>query len=144
MYRCGNERRFFEENIAVPDASMLFVIVRIDILLHDDMILRCQHVELGVLEDPVWVLRLGLSFFRCFALVRLLFEDSGLLIKFPLELGRLWIEPVIEGQALAKRAELPKAERKCTNDRCRFEHSHLLVQCKLIANVCQRDLPKLE
>ena len=81
---------------------MLFVVVGIELLLHDDVILRGKHVELRVLEDFVWVLRLRLPFLGRLLLVRLLFEDEGLLVELALEFGRLGIEPVVEGQFLAQ------------------------------------------
>ena len=89
---------------------MLLVVVCIDGLLHDDVILGAEHVELGVLEDFFRVLHLGLSFLRRFALVSLLLENHRLLIKFALQLRRLWVESVIEGQPFAHGAELPETE----------------------------------
>ena len=123
---------------------MLLVIVRIELLLGQDMVLRCQHVELGVLKDLARVLDFRLSFLDRFLNVTTLLEDSGFLGKFALEFGWLRVEPIVEGHFLAQVGVLPEAETASSNKGSAFEHSHLFVQGCLCGNISDTDLPNLE
>ena len=124
--------------------SMLLMVVRIELLLGDVVVLRRKHVELGVFEHFVGIFGLCLSHLCRFASVCDLSQLSSLLVQLSLKFGRLWVEAIVECEPLAKRAELPKAQRACTNDSGRFKETDLLVHGKFLGVVSQRDLPELE
>ena len=87
--------------------SMLLMVVRIELFLGNVVVLRCEHVELGVFEHFVGIFGLCLSHLCRFAIVCDLSQLSSLLVQLSLKFGRLWVEAIVECEPLAKRAELP-------------------------------------
>ena len=90
---------------------MLLMVVCLELFLGDVMVLRCQHVELRVLENFVGILDLSLSLRSGFAHVGRLFHLHGFLLGLALEFSGFRVESIVESQTLAQIAELPKTER---------------------------------
>ena len=114
------------------------------LLLGNNVILGSEHVELGVLEDLIGVLDLGLPLLDRLLDIHLLSKHLCLHVDLALELGWLRVEPIIEGHFLAHVAVLPHAEAKRTYHSGTLEHSNSFIQSCLLVHVCKGDLPELE
>ena len=82
----------------------------IDSFFGDVVTLWSEHVELGVLESELGVLDLCTSLLGRCLLVGSLAEHLSFELQFALELGRLWVESVVEGHSLAESAVLPQTK----------------------------------
>ena len=79
--------------------SVLLVIGGVDFFFCHRCVLAIELIELVIVKSQLGVLELEKSVFDRSLLVSLFFEHDGFGLKLSLKVGRLRVEPIVEGHS---------------------------------------------